>query len=64
MATRSQRWKELKEQFKAEVSDKANELDPQDWISLVLGWAVAKGVAPSEAHEFAVHVRYKTDLTF
>jgi hypothetical protein len=51
--------------FKKEVSDRAKKIDPdndQDWFSLTLGWAVAKGMTPSKAHEFAIHIRYNTDL--
>jgi hypothetical protein len=51
--------------FKTECSDRASEIDTdssQDWFSLTLGWAVAKGLAPEAAYDFAVHIRYKTDL--
>lgn len=55
----------LKERFKREVHDKASEIDPnneQDWFSLTLGWAIATGQPPEEAHEFARFIRYKTEL--
>jgi hypothetical protein len=51
--------------FKTECSDRASEIDTddsQDWFSLTLGWAVAKGLTPEAAYDFAVHIRYKTDL--
>lgn len=51
--------------FKAEITDRATEIDPnqeQDWFSLTLGWAIAKGLSPDTAHSFATHVRYHTDL--
>lgn len=51
--------------FKLEVADRAHEIDPnneQDWFSLTLGWAIAKGFSPEAAHEFASFIRYKTDL--
>jgi hypothetical protein len=51
--------------FKAEVSDRSNQVDPEDmedWHSLVLGWAIAKGMDPEKAREFATYVRYSTDL--
>jgi hypothetical protein len=51
--------------FKREVSDRAHEIDPnneQDWFSLTLGWAIARGFSPEAAHEFASFIRYKTDL--
>ena len=46
--------------FKTECSDKASEIDTdssQDWFSLTLGWAVAKGLDPEAAYDFAVHIR-------
>jgi hypothetical protein len=56
---------QLIELFKTECSDRALAIDPdseQDWFSLTLGWAVAKGLDPEAAYDFAVHIRYKTDL--
>lgn len=53
------------EQFKKEVSDHATEVDPEseeDWHSLTIGWAIAKGLSPRNARTFAGHVRYNTDL--
>lgn len=55
----------LAKQFEEEVHSKASEVDPsseQDWYSLTLGWAIAKGLTPEQAHEFANHIRYHTDL--
>jgi len=55
----------LQAKFKSEVSDRAAEIDPsdeQDWFSLTLGWAIANGLSPDEAHSFASHIRYHTDL--
>lgn len=51
--------------FKSEVTDKASEIDPsseQDWFSLTLGWALAKGLSVDDAHDFALHIRYNTEL--
>jgi len=51
--------------FKKEVDDHAEAVDPdqeEDWGSLTLGWALAKGVPPDEAREFASHIRYKTEF--
>ena len=51
--------------FKTEVNDRASDIDPAndlDWFSLTFGWAVAKGLSPREAHLFAIHIRYNTDL--
>jgi hypothetical protein len=56
---------ELLSLFKSEVDHRTSEVDPddnQDWFSLTLGWAVAKGLAPQAAHDFATRVRYTTDM--
>lgn len=59
---------ELTALFKAECSDRYDLSDGvdssagQDWYSLTLGWAIAKGLAPDEAHKFATHIRYGVDL--
>lgn len=52
-------------QFKAEAHDRASEADPdssEDWYSLTLGWAIAKGLTPADARAFASHIRYNTGL--
>lgn len=33
--------------------------DEQDWFSLSIGYFVAKGLAPAQAHRLALHARYK-----
>jgi hypothetical protein len=51
--------------FKREVHDKQKIIDSddeEDWYSLTLGWAIGKGLEPDDAHDFATHVRYRTDL--
>jgi hypothetical protein len=51
--------------FEVEVHNRASEVDPdneQDWFSLTLGWAIGKGLKPEDAHEFALHIRYHTEL--
>ena len=56
---------QLTELLKKEVDDKSKEIDPDneyDWLSLVIGWAIAKGLSPEEAIEFSYHIRYETDL--
>jgi hypothetical protein len=56
---------ELLALFKIEVHDKAEEVNPNDehdWLSLTLGWAVAKGLSTDAAADFALYVRYHTDL--
>jgi hypothetical protein len=55
----------LVQKFKLQVHDQAKEVDPtdeQDWFSITLGWALANGLTPKEAHVFATHIRYETDL--
>ena len=51
--------------YKAEVHDRTEEIDPdlmQDFFSLSLGWAIAKGLSISDAQEFALQVQYNTDM--
>jgi hypothetical protein len=53
------------ELFRREVTENADKIDPyddNDWHSLVLGWAIAKGMSPEEARKFANYVSYETDL--
>ena len=47
--------------FKDEVCSFSTEIDPsneQDWFSLSLGWAIAKGLTPDEAWQFSTWLRY------
>lgn len=65
MSTESAAYQKLIVRFKKEVHDHSKEIDPddsQDWHSLTLGWALGKGLPVKDAHEFATHVRYRTDL--
>lgn len=58
-------WPRLEDLFKKEVHDRAREIDPEserDWLSLTIGWAIAKGEPPAGAYAFACHIRYHTDL--
>ena len=51
--------------FQAEVHDRASEVVPGDsfdWLSLAVGWALAKGASPDQAAELAAHIRYRADL--
>ena len=60
-----ERQRELTAQFKEESSDRASEIDPENglhWFDLTVGWAIAKGLNGEEAHKFAQHIRYHTDL--
>lgn len=56
---------ELVKLFKTEVNDRSEEVDPnseEDWFSLSVGWGLAKGLSPEQAREFAIYLRYSTDL--
>jgi len=56
---------ELIELFKTECHDRAGGIDPdniQDWFSITLGWAIAKGLSPDDAYDFASYIRYSTEL--
>jgi hypothetical protein len=56
---------ELVKKFKTEVHDKAKQVDPEqeeDWKSLTIGWAIAKGLTTKSAREFALYIRYQTEL--
>jgi hypothetical protein len=51
--------------FKAEIRDRAEEVDPndnEDWFSLTLGWAIGKGLTIREAYDFAIYIKYETPL--
>ena len=51
--------------FKTEVHDKQDDIDPGSdyyWYEITLGWAIAKGLTPNDAHAFANHIRYYTEL--
>ncbi len=55
----------LTKMFKAEVHDRAAEIDPNNehhWLTLTYGWALAKGLSPEQARKFASYIRYRTDL--
>jgi hypothetical protein len=56
---------EIMLQYQQEIWDRREDVDPsdeQDWFSLTLGWAIAKGLQPEEAHYFSIYIRYKTDM--
>jgi len=56
---------QLTRMFKKEASDKSNRIDANnelDWYSLTLGWAIGKGLSPTRAINFALYIRYNTDL--
>lgn len=65
------RWDELEAQFKTEVTDPVQSFNSgeednwtmeQDFCSLTIGWAVAKGLSLDHAYTFALHIRYHTNL--
>jgi len=58
-------WKPLLKAFETDVSNRADDIDPEqqhDWLGLTVGWAIAKGLAPGDANDFAIYVRYETGL--
>lgn len=58
-------FEQLEHEFKLEVHDRAKDVDPsneQDWLSLTLGWAMGKGLNPTDADNFAIYIRYHTRL--
>lgn len=58
---REKKYWNLAQVFKTEVCKKKRWIDPeqeQDWYSLSLGWAIAKGLVIKDAHEFSLYVRY------
>jgi len=51
--------------FKTEChycSEEIDEYNEEDWRSLTIGWAIAKGLSPKEARDFARHIKYDTQL--
>lgn len=47
--------------FYTEVCSKSNAIDldeEQDWTSLSIGWAIAKGMSIVKAHDFSLYARY------
>nr|WP_250808473.1 hypothetical protein [Neorhizobium tomejilense] len=49
--------------FRREVYDRRDEIDPtcrEDRFTLALGWAIAKGMQPREARDFAIYIRYQS----
>ncbi len=57
--------KRREQEFAVEVQAWDNDIDPdnaEDWYSMTVGWALAKGDKPSDAHHVARHIRYKSGL--
>jgi hypothetical protein len=51
--------------FRSEIYGRLCEIDPEgreDVFTLALGWAVAKGMEPRDARDFAIYVRYQSDM--
>lgn len=52
---------ELLRAHKRELADRAEEIDPNneyEWLSMSIGFFIAKGAQPEEAFELAVIERY------
>ena len=59
------KYKELSEQFKVEVHDHGDDIDPAyelNWHALTVGWALGKGLDPDSAKAFASYIEYQTNL--
>jgi len=63
MAKVSKKFVDLYEnEFRKEVLDRVKQIDEseeQDWYSLTLGWAIAKGLTPGKAHDWSRYARYE-----
>lgn len=58
-------YSKLEKEFEESVHNRNREIDPndeEDWKSLTLGWALAKGLDPETARHFAIYIRYETEL--
>jgi hypothetical protein len=65
MMNKKQIFEHFEEMFRKEIQPQADKIDPsqeQDWYSLVLGWALGKGMGCRTAHAFSCYIRYHTDL--
>lgn len=52
-------------EFAEQVTQFSEDIDPDNercWLSLTVGWAVAKGMTGEDANDFATWVRYETEL--
>jgi hypothetical protein len=52
---------DLKEVVVKELLSKRAEIDPErdhNWLDIVVGWGIAKGLTPNEANLFACHIIY------
>lgn len=50
--------------FVEEVQDRAEEIDPndqEDWSSLIIGWAIAKGLKPADARTLCEYIHRFTE---
>lgn len=51
----------LYDEFYETVCKVSEDIDPTDnenWFSLSIGWAIAKGLIPEDARQFAQYARY------
>lgn len=61
---------ELIDRFASQVSSFFNDPESEETLlyeetnfhGLTCGWAMAQGMTPFEAYEFATYIRYNTDL--
>lgn len=54
----------LIDQFVEEVDERAEDIDPddqEDWSSLIIGWAIAKGLKPEAARTFCDYIHRFTE---
>ena len=51
--------------FEIEIHNNSKEIDPcneHHWLALTYGWAMGKGLPIEDALDFALYIRYYTDL--
>lgn len=59
-------FRSLEDEFDRDIDSRREEIDSErtlDWLSVILGWAIAKGMSTRDAKDFAVAVRYKNSRT-
>ena len=53
------------DRYKKEIWEREKKIDPyqdEDWSSMALGWALANGMPPGRARDFAFYVTSKVDF--
>lgn len=59
------KFQKLDKIFRTEVHEHSEEIDPGyelSWRSVIIGWALGKGLDAEAARIFADHIRYNTDM--